>query len=159
MGQVLPGSATTTAAVRRAIQHSRESMRVLGRRHGINPKTIAKWKNVSPPRIAGPAPPFAGRPFYPWNKKPSSSPFASTPSCRSMTACMPCRLRSRSSFALRFIVVLSAMASADCPRSRGTSLAGRSSTHIQRSGIASAPRSLPLQGLCSPSIATTCFLP
>ena len=44
MGQVLPGSATTTAAVRRAIQHSRESMRVLGRRHGINPKTIAKWE-------------------------------------------------------------------------------------------------------------------
>src|SRR4051812_23403940 len=44
MGQVLHGSARTTAAVRRAIQHSRESLRVLARRHGINPKTVAKWK-------------------------------------------------------------------------------------------------------------------
>ena len=45
MGQVLHGSARTTAAVRRAIQHSQESLRVLARRHGINPKTVAKWKN------------------------------------------------------------------------------------------------------------------
>ena len=44
MGQVLHGSATTTEAVRRAIQHSQESLRVLARRHGINPKTVAKWK-------------------------------------------------------------------------------------------------------------------
>src|SRR5690349_2506983 len=45
MGQVLHGSARTTAAVRRAIQHSQESLRVLARRHGINPKTVAKLKN------------------------------------------------------------------------------------------------------------------
>jgi hypothetical protein len=44
MGQVLHGSATTTAAVRRAIQHSQESLRALARRYGVNPKTIAKWK-------------------------------------------------------------------------------------------------------------------
>jgi transposase InsO family protein len=44
MGQVLHGSATTTAAVRRAIQHSQESLRALAKRHGINPKTVAKWK-------------------------------------------------------------------------------------------------------------------
>lgn len=44
MGQVLHGSATTTEAVRRAIQHSQESVRVLAKRHGINPKTVAKWK-------------------------------------------------------------------------------------------------------------------
>src|ERR687884_929174 len=44
MGQVLHGSARTTAAVRRAIQHSQESLRRLARRHGINPKTVAKWK-------------------------------------------------------------------------------------------------------------------
>src|SRR5580693_8662491 len=43
MGQVLHGSATTTESVRRAIQHSQESLRVLARRHGINPKTVAKW--------------------------------------------------------------------------------------------------------------------
>lgn len=44
MGQVLHGSARTTEAVRRAIQHSQESIRALARRHGINPKTVAKWK-------------------------------------------------------------------------------------------------------------------
>ena len=44
MGQVLHRSATTTEAVRRAIQHSQESMRALARRHGINQKTVAKWK-------------------------------------------------------------------------------------------------------------------
>src|SRR5215216_5805266 len=44
MGQVLHGSARTTAAVRRAIHHSQESLRVLARHHGINPKTVAKWK-------------------------------------------------------------------------------------------------------------------
>ena len=44
MGQVHHASATTTAAVRRAIQHSQESLRVLAKRHGINPKTVAKWK-------------------------------------------------------------------------------------------------------------------
>src|SRR5215468_9957000 len=44
MGQVLHGSATTTEAVRRAIQHSQESLRTLARRYGINPKTVAKWK-------------------------------------------------------------------------------------------------------------------
>src|SRR3954447_18639191 len=44
MGQVLHGSARTTAAVRRAIQHSQESLRCLAKRHGINPKTVAKWK-------------------------------------------------------------------------------------------------------------------
>jgi transposase-like protein len=44
MGQVLRGCACTTQAVRRAIQHSQESIRALARRHGVNPKTIAKWK-------------------------------------------------------------------------------------------------------------------
>jgi transposase InsO family protein len=44
MGQILHGSATTTEAVRRAIQHSQESLRALARRYGINQKTVAKWK-------------------------------------------------------------------------------------------------------------------
>jgi transposase InsO family protein len=44
MGQVLHGSATTTEAIRRAIQNSQESLRVLSRRYGINQKTVAKWK-------------------------------------------------------------------------------------------------------------------
>jgi transposase InsO family protein len=44
MGQVLHGSARTTEAVRRAIQHSQASLRTLAKRYGINPKTVAKWK-------------------------------------------------------------------------------------------------------------------
>jgi transposase InsO family protein len=47
MGQVLHGSATTTAAIRRAIHHSQESLRALAGRYGINPKTVAKWKKRS----------------------------------------------------------------------------------------------------------------
>ena len=44
MGQVLHGRATTTEAVRRAIQHSQESLRALAKRYWVNPKMIAKWK-------------------------------------------------------------------------------------------------------------------
>jgi transposase InsO family protein len=44
MGQVLHGCATTTEAIRRAIQHSKESLRALSKRYGINPKTVAKWR-------------------------------------------------------------------------------------------------------------------
>src|ERR1700745_438788 len=49
MGQVLHGCATTTAAVRRAIQHSQASLRALAKRYGINQKTVAKWKQRSSP--------------------------------------------------------------------------------------------------------------
>ncbi len=44
MGQVLHGCATTTKAIRRAIQHSQASLRQLARRYGINPKTARKWR-------------------------------------------------------------------------------------------------------------------
>jgi transposase InsO family protein len=47
MGQILHGSATTTEAVRRTIQNSQESLRVLANRYGINAKTVAKWKKRS----------------------------------------------------------------------------------------------------------------
>lgn len=44
MGQLLHSRATTTEAVRRAIQHSQESIAALAEKHGINPKTVRKWK-------------------------------------------------------------------------------------------------------------------
>jgi hypothetical protein len=47
MGQILHGSARTTAAVRRAIQDSQESLRALAKRYGVNQKTIAKRKKRS----------------------------------------------------------------------------------------------------------------
>ena len=47
MGQILHGGATTTEAVRRAIQNSQASLRALSKRYGINQKTVAKWKKRS----------------------------------------------------------------------------------------------------------------
>ena len=44
MGQILHGSATTTHAIRAAIQRSKVTAKALAERHGINPKTVAKWK-------------------------------------------------------------------------------------------------------------------
>jgi len=44
MGQVLHGSATTTHAVRAAIQRSQASAAELSQTYGINPKTVLKWK-------------------------------------------------------------------------------------------------------------------
>ena len=44
MGQALHGSARTTPAVRRAIQRSQDSVAPLARRHGIDRKTVAKWR-------------------------------------------------------------------------------------------------------------------
>jgi transposase InsO family protein len=44
MGQILHKCARTTEAVRRAIQHSQESIAALAEKHGINPKTVQKWK-------------------------------------------------------------------------------------------------------------------
>ena len=47
MGQILHGSATTTHAIRAAIQRSKATAKELAERHGINPKTVAKWKKRS----------------------------------------------------------------------------------------------------------------
>jgi len=73
-------------------------------------------RSASPLPIAGLAPPLPSRPFCRLSRKPSSSRFASTRCCHSTTACTPCRPRSRSSPARRFIVAWNAMASAACPR-------------------------------------------
>src|SRR3954454_3934950 len=47
MGQVLHGSATTTEAIRRAIQHSKESLRALSRRYGVNQKRCASGRRAA----------------------------------------------------------------------------------------------------------------
>lgn len=44
MGQVRHGCATTTHAVRAAIQRSQASLATLSGELGINPKTVAKWR-------------------------------------------------------------------------------------------------------------------
>jgi len=47
MGQILHGSATTTEAVRRAIQLRQESVRALAKRYGVSPTTVQKWRKRS----------------------------------------------------------------------------------------------------------------
>lgn len=44
MGQILHGSATTTHAVRAAIQRSQVTVKELAAQYGLDPKTVAKWK-------------------------------------------------------------------------------------------------------------------
>lgn len=44
MGQILHGSATTTHAIRAAIQRSQASAAELSRTYGINAKTVLKWR-------------------------------------------------------------------------------------------------------------------
>ncbi|WP_413469638.1 hypothetical protein [Rhodovulum sulfidophilum] len=44
MGQVRHGCATTTHAIRAAIQRSQASNAELSRELGNNPKTVAKWR-------------------------------------------------------------------------------------------------------------------
>lgn len=44
MAQVLHGSARTTQETRRAIQESKESLKTLSERYGVNIKTVAKWR-------------------------------------------------------------------------------------------------------------------
>ena len=44
MGQILHGSATTTHAIRAAIQRSTAPLKELAAQHGLNQKTVAKWR-------------------------------------------------------------------------------------------------------------------
>jgi transposase-like protein len=44
MGQILHGSATTTHAIRAAIQRSKAPLKELATRYGLNQKTVAKWR-------------------------------------------------------------------------------------------------------------------
>lgn len=44
MGQVLHGCATTTHAVRAAIQRSKAPVAEVAERYGLNRKTVMKWR-------------------------------------------------------------------------------------------------------------------
>ena len=44
MGQILHGSASTTAVIRKTIQRSKLTNKALSQKYGINPKTVAKWR-------------------------------------------------------------------------------------------------------------------
>src|SRR5215210_1800230 len=44
MAGVLHGSARTTPRIRAELQASQEATRILAARHGLNPKTVQKWR-------------------------------------------------------------------------------------------------------------------
>jgi hypothetical protein len=44
MGQILHGSATTTHAIRAAIQRSKAPLKELAAQYGLNHKAVAKWR-------------------------------------------------------------------------------------------------------------------
>src|SRR4051794_40799297 len=64
MGQVLHGCATTTHAVRTAIQRSKAPLKELAARYGLNHKTVAKWRKRAFVNDApmGPKTPHSRRP-------------------------------------------------------------------------------------------------
>lgn len=47
MGRILHGSATTTHAVRTAIQRSDATIAELSSQYGVNPKVVMKWRHRS----------------------------------------------------------------------------------------------------------------
>ena len=95
MGQSLHGSATTPEAVRRAIQHSEESLRALAKRYGINQKAVAKWKGQPRSPIGQPVPRRRNRRFFPSRTRRSSSHSADIRCCHLTIAFTPCKRRSR----------------------------------------------------------------
>ena len=86
MGQILHGCATTTKAVRRAIQNSQESLRALAKRYGINQKTVAKWKQRE--TVVDQAPREPSRLSFPSRRRRLSLLSGGIHYCRSMIASM-----------------------------------------------------------------------
>ena len=86
MGQILHGCATTTEAVRRAIQNSEESLRALARRYGINQKTVAKWRKRETVADRPTGPKEAKSTVLSVGTRQSSSPSGGIHCCRSMIA-------------------------------------------------------------------------
>ena len=95
MGQVLHGSATTTHAIRAAIQRSKASLQALSERYGINPKTVAKWRMRTSleDRPMGPKVPRST--VLSTDEETLIVAFRRHTCCRSMIACTPSRRRSR----------------------------------------------------------------
>ena len=88
---VLHGGATTTAATRRAIQHSQEILRDLAKHYGINPKTVAKWRSRNSIQDRPTGPKQAQSTVLSAEDEAVWPPSVGIPRCPWMTACMPFR--------------------------------------------------------------------
>ena len=70
MGQVRHGSASTTHAVRAAIQRSQASLAQLSKELGINPRTVAKWHERATAEDLKTCRGSRVRPFSPKRRRP-----------------------------------------------------------------------------------------
>jgi hypothetical protein len=91
VGQLLHGSARTTAALRRTIQHSQESIARLAARYDLNAKTVAKWRKRDTVEDAPMGHASLIRLFSPRSKRPASLPSASGRCWRSTIVCTLCK--------------------------------------------------------------------
>ena len=145
MGQVLHRGATTTEAVRRAIQHSQESLRALARAPRDQPEDGGQVEEAL----------LGGRPS---DRAEDATVYGAVDRAgghhRRLSQAHPAAARRLPlcvaghdpavSPALRFIAVLNGMASAACPRSRATCPTGKSSTAIRSATSTSiSPRCAP----------------
>ena len=129
-GTVLHASATTTEAVRRAIQHSQASYEGSWQYYGINWKTVASGNDESPVLRLRTGP--QSRQCCRWRTRRSSSPFVGIRCCPWTIASSPCRPRDPAFDAIEpAIAAFSAMGSAALGRRRATSPQGRSSSLIR----------------------------
>ena len=95
MGQVLHRCATTTYAVRAAIQRSKASNAEFAEQYGVNQKTIRKWRSRKSVEDAPMGPKRFARPSCHPRKKRRASPFANTRFCRWTTVFKCYKRRSR----------------------------------------------------------------
>lgn len=95
MGQVLHGCATTTHAVRAAIQRSKASIQELAERYGLNRKTVRKWRGRDTVQDAPMGPKDPRSTVLRAEEEAIAVAFAATRCCRWTTASTPCRRRSR----------------------------------------------------------------
>lgn len=141
MGQVLHGCATTTEAVRRE-----ESLRGLAKRHEIDQKTVAKWKQRETVADRSTGPKEAKSTVLSSRRNRSSSLSGGTRCCHSTIASMRCSRPSRTRRGHPYIAASSATASASCRRLKAASPRRRSS-RLTRSAISTStsPSSRPLK--------------
>ena len=95
MGQVRHGSATTTHAVRAAIQRSQASLAQLSRELGINPKTVAKWRKRATVEDMKTGPKEPRSTVLTEEEEAAVVASGGTHCCRWTTASVPCSPRSR----------------------------------------------------------------
>jgi transposase-like protein len=95
MGQMLHGSATTTHAVRAAIQRSEATTKELAGRYGLNPKTVAKWKKRGFVHDAAMGPKEPRSTILTPEEEAMAVAFRVIRCCRSMIVSMHCKPRFR----------------------------------------------------------------